>query len=496
MVGPTRLELATSGVTDQNERILVHFLAKSGRSLTYFRVFISGQSLSNLGQLRWIYFLQSPVLKGLTHWHADCSFDKLQGELMDRPIDPKFKRKQITKRVGYSITALVGLASILIWGPGWISPSLSANRIRTAKVDVGEIEATITASGTVKPEYEAVLSSPVDARVLRILKRPGELVKVGEPIIELDVSESLVALERLVQELEIKKNLQRKLRLDLQSTLIALKGQTDVMSLELKSLQLEADQKHRLYEERLVSEEEVRRVDVLKEKCAIELQQLQNSRLNAEESTSTQLEGLDLEMKILLAEVDETRRRLELATTKSNQKGVLTWVVEEEGVTIRTGDVVARIADLTSFAVEATISDVHANRIKIGLPVRVTRDENRRLEGTIRSIHPTIQDGIITLTIGLEEESNSLLRANLRVDVHIVTDRKERALRIKRGPFVSGAGNHDVFVIRGAIAVRIPVQIGISSFESYEVVSGLLEGDEVIISEMSDYMRLEEVRLK
>ena len=89
------------------------------------------------------------------------------------------------------------------------------------------------------------------------------------------------------------------------------------------------------------------------------------------------------------------------------------------------------------------------------------------------------------------------MRSNLRVDVLIITERKNEALRIKKGPFINGGeGTHDVFVIRGETAVRRPAEIGISSFDQYEVVGGLLQGDEVIISDMGDYMHLKEVKVK
>jgi HlyD family secretion protein len=69
-------------------------------------------------------------------------------------------------------------------------------------------------------------------------------------------------------------------------------------------------------------------------------------------------------------------------------------------------------------------------------------------------------------------------------------------LRIKKGPFANSEGLRDVFVIRGYAAIKTPVRLGISSFEDYEVVEGLIEGDEVIISDMIDYMHSREVRLK
>ena len=118
------------------------------------------------------------------------------------------------------------------------------------------------------------------------------------------------------------------------------------------------------------------------------------------------------------------------------------------------------------------------------------------LPGHITSINPTVTNGAITLLVGLQDKSNALLKSNLRVDVLISTDRKERVLRIKKGPFASGEGTRDVFVIRGDSAVKTPVRLGIASFDHYEVVQGLLEGDEVIISDMADYQHLKVVKLK
>ena len=59
---------------------------------------------------------------------------------------------------------------------------------------------------------------------------------------------------------------------------------------------------------------------------------------------------------------------------------MLTWVVEQPGTAIKRGDVLARIADLDRFRVEATISDSYASRLEAGLPVRVQigRDERFR----------------------------------------------------------------------------------------------------------------------
>jgi len=114
----------------------------------------------------------------------------------------------------------------------------------------------------------------------------------------------------------------------------------------------------------------------------------------------------------------------------------------------------------------------------------------------ITSILPTIKDGAMTIVIGLKDKADPNLRSNLRVDVYVVSGHKDKALKIKRGPAVPGEGIHDLFVIRGDVAVRTPVKIGLSSFEEAEVLSGLMEGDEVIVSDMSDYSSRKEISVR
>ncbi len=283
--------------------------------------------------------------------------------------------------------------------------------------------------------------------------------------------------------------------LDLESLLINLQSQLQIKALELKGAQATTARNRELFKQGLLSEERLREIEFAEEKTRTELKQLEDSKRNSQASTKTQLEGLALEMKTLEQERTEAQRQLELATTKSDRNGVLTWVVNEEGATMQKGAVLARIADLSTFRVEATVSDVHASRLSVGLPVKVKINDDL-LEGSVASINPTVANGVITMLVSLLEKSSALLRSNLRVDVLIVTDHKEQALRIKKGPFASGEGVRDVFVVRGDMAIKKPVRFGIVSFDHYEVLQGLAEGDEVIISDMNEYQHLKEVKIK
>lgn len=399
------------------------------------------------------------------------------------------------RRAGWMGGSLALIAAVLLLLPGWLRPTLERDRLRTGRVDRGPVEGVVEASGTVIPAFEGVLSSPVEARIRKILKRPGEVVRAGEEILALDTSESRLALERLQDQLAKKINEQLQLRLELEKQLAGLRGQIESGRLDAEAAQYRAEQNRKLRTDGLVSEQVLRASEVEAKKAQIELSQLQDSVRGAQRSTEAQLAGLDLDLAILRKELDEARRQLDLATTRSDRSGVLTWVVPQEGATVQRGEVIARIADLDSFRVEATVSDVHASRLRPGLPVRVVLD-GKPLAGRLSQVYPTIENGAVKFTADLDQPRHPGLRNNLGVDVLVVTDSRSSTLRVPQGPFVTGGVIQKVFVLDGNRAVRRDVRLGVSGYEHFEVLDGLAEGDEVILSDMRDHMHLEQIKIE
>jgi HlyD family secretion protein len=413
---------------------------------------------------------------------------------VDRPLAPEVQRLDRRRRVLQIALPLLLLTLVIVWLPGWLRPSVPRARLRTARVTTGPIEAAIMATGTVVPEVERVLSSPLDARVLRILVRPGARLEVGQPVVELDISESVLALEKVVKDLKVKENQQAQSRLTLDKSLVDLVGKIEVKTLDLQAAQSRLESNQQLFKDSLLSREALRQSELSVKQTQIELAQLRGERENAERANAVQLEGLSLERGSLDKEAAQARRLLALSTTKSDRKGVLTWVLSQEGALVRRGDVIARIADLSSFRVDGSVSDVHAGRLRPGMPA-VVRINDQSLDGTISEVFPTVENGVIRFTVALARASHAGLHPSLRTDVLVITDRKPRALRVKRGPFADNAAGQ-IFVVRGDRAIRVPVTLGISGIDDLEVVSGLSEGDEVIISDMRDYAHLTEVTLQ
>jgi HlyD family secretion protein len=118
------------------------------------------------------------------------------------------------------------------------------------------------------------------------------------------------------------------------------------------------------------------------------------------------------------------------------------------------------------------------------------------LRGTIADVAPNVENDSIHFTATLENHSHPALRPSMRVDVLVVTDRRAQTLTVRQGSFVTGADRADAFVLSHGRARRVPVRFGLRGFHEIEVVSGLAEGDEVILSDMKDYEHLNEMEVR
>ncbi len=422
---------------------------------------------------------------------------------MDRELDGGFKRGRRVRRIeaGVGVAAFLGVLLVVL--PGWLRPSLRRTEIQTARVERGAIEGVVEAAGTVVPAFARALSSPIEARVVRILKRPGAIVHQGDAILELDTSATRLDLSRLEDRLAQKANEEEQARLSLSRSLTDLKSRIESRRLDVQILDYRAEQNRKLHAEGLTSEAALQAAEVEAKKAAIELAQLTDSIADTERSTAAQLAGIALERQTLGKERDEARHQLDLATTRSDQAGVLTWVVPEEGATVRRGDVLARVADLASFRIEATASDVHSGRLAAGLPVRVkiaAGDIEHDLPGRVASVQPAIENGTVKFTVDLTDANANAgaarLRDNLRVDVFVVTAEEKNALRLKKGPFAKDGAAEAVFVVKGNRAVRRAVRFGVEGEDAFEVLSGLAPGEEVIVSDMKEYLDLTQIQLR
>jgi HlyD family secretion protein len=413
---------------------------------------------------------------------------------MDREIEPEVRRRRIVRRVAVALIAVAAVTFFVAATVEWLRPSLDRNRVQFAVVRRGVVEATLDANGTVVPLVERVVSSPVEARVLRIERRAGDRVNAGDALLTLDTAATQLEVARLADQLSKQQSASDELRLRLDETIATLRAQIEQKKLDTEIARYMAQQRGTLRSEGLIAEQDALAAAATSKKAQIELRGLEEALQRAQRSREVQLAASRADISMAQREREESRRQLELAMLRADRDGVLTSIVNETGATIRRGDIVARIADLSAYRVEASISDVHAARLAAGMRARITLD-GERIAGTIDSVDPRIVNGVARFYVTLDQPSHARLRNNLRVDVEVVTGARDGALVVQRGALARSSSTH-AFVVRGDEAVRVPVQFGMSGKETIEIRDGLREGDQVVISDISEYDDVQRVRLK
>ena len=393
-------------------------------------------------------------------------------------------------------TVSTGLAlAALALLPGWLRPSVARSRLRIGRVELGRVEATLDAAGVVVPASERSIVAPFESRVLRVLKRAGDAVRAGDPIVELDTGSARLDLSRLEDRVAAQANEKTRLTLTLDRELLDLAAKAESRQLDVEVLSHRAAQREQLRKDGLVSDEALDEARAEAKKAAIEVKQLEAAAEAARKVAAAQIEGVAVAVRTLDREVVEARRQLELATARSDMDGIVAWVASQEGATVRRGDSVARVARPDAFRVEGTISDVHVARIASGMPVRIVAS-GRALSGTVAAVLPAIEGGAAKFLVELAQPSDPELRQNLRVDVHVVAAAKDGVPSVPRGPFAAGGTSQPVFVVDGGRLVKRQVQFGLMGFDRLEIADGLDLGVEIVLSDMQDFAHLETVRLR
>ncbi|TDB67301.1 efflux RND transporter periplasmic adaptor subunit [Arundinibacter roseus] len=413
---------------------------------------------------------------------------------MDRQVAPELVAKEKRKKWLLGVGLLLVLAVALYFFRDSIRSTLELSRIRTGLVGRGTVENTLSATGEVVPAYEQIMISPIRASIKRVLLQPGAAIEPGMAILELDKSMTQLEVEKNEDQLELKKNSIEQLRLRLNKNLFDAEISDKIKLLNISKLKADLEDARRLQKVGGGTLEDITRAENALKIAELEKKQLENDLTYNRVSMSASLRETQLAAQIEEKNLRELQNKLHKADIIADRKGVITWVNETIGVSVNEGEMLARVADLGSFRVEGSCSDVHADQVKTGLGVLV-KINDKTLRGLITQVKPAVKNGIIQFTIQLVQANSELLRPNMNVEVYIITSQSSQTLRVANGPAFTGKRKQYVFVRQGNKAIRREVEIGLSNFDFVEIKSGLKEGETVILSDLNLYEHLQEITL-
>ncbi|RHM49150.1 HlyD family efflux transporter periplasmic adaptor subunit [Parabacteroides merdae] len=405
---------------------------------------------------------------------------------MDREISKEVQRKGQRKQFIRIGTAVGGFIVLIVVVISMLQTSLKRKDLNISTVDKGVIEVSVSASGKVIPAFEEIINSPINSRIVEVYKRGGDSVDVGTPILKLDLQSAETEYNKQLDEEQMKS-------LQLEQQRVTNHNKLSEMEMNLKVSRMELDRKAvELRNERYLDSlgagttDKVRQVELDYNVSILKLKEDEQKYKNEQALAEADLKVKELELNIFRKSLAETRRTLEDAQIRSPRKAILTYVNNEIGSQIGQGAKVAIVSDLSHFKIEGEIADTYGDRIAAGSKA-VIKIGSEKLDGTVSDVTPLSKNGVISFTVQLEEDNHKRLRSGLKTDVYVMNAVKDDVLRIANSSYYVGKGEYELFVVNGNQLLKRKVQLGDSNFEYVEVVSGLQEGDQVIVSDMNAY---------
>ncbi|MEO8414285.1 MAG: HlyD family efflux transporter periplasmic adaptor subunit [Ginsengibacter sp.] len=413
---------------------------------------------------------------------------------MDTVLPEGVVKVRRNKRLFIIAVIIIGLIAAIWFFRSVIHSSVNTREITTAIVERGNIENTISAAGEILPEFEGVITSPINASIQSVVIDVGSHIQAGQSVLTLDKSVAQTEYEKSKFELESKRNDVKKLKLQLDKSFYDIKSNNDIKQLRINSLEAEVENAKRLYKAGGGTREDIDQVEQNLKVARLEKEQLENEIKNKQQTMQLEMKEAEIASSIQQNALDALARKLELANIVASRDGVLTWVNKNIGTAVHEGDPLARIADLSSFKVQGSISDNYLDQLHRSMAAIIKINETQ-VRGTVVNISPSIQNGIVSFDIRLDDAGNKLYRPNMKVDVFLVTESKSNVLRVANGAAFKGSGAQDIFIVKNGKAERRTVHTGLSNFDYVEIKDNIQAGDVVITSDMSSYKNVKEITI-
>lgn len=414
---------------------------------------------------------------------------------MDRVISQKEQNQGNWKKyVQWIFIAIIAFGAFYFFRD-YLKKDIDNKLLHIVKVERGDISNTLSASGNVIPAFEREINAPVSTEIKSVILNSGSKVKKGDLILTLDQEYTRLEYEKLDDALELRKNNINKLKLQFDKDLLDLDYRDQIKALELSKQEAQLKDQQRLKEIGGSTEEEVERANLALKVGRLEKKILENELKFKKSINKGDKRNLELEYEIQKKSLAELSRKLSETNVKAPHDGVITWINEDLGRTVNKGETLVRIANLDKYKVEARCSDRYAQKIVIGQDV-IIKINKKNLKGTVERILPEVVDNTIKFLVTLENEKDANLRPNLKTEVYLITDSKTETLVVKKGAVFKGSKNQEIFIIREGKAIKTSIVTGLSNATHIEIISGLQEGDKIIISDMKSYKHLEEFDIK
>jgi membrane fusion protein, multidrug efflux system len=185
------------------------------------------------------------------------------------------------------------------------------------------------------------------------------------------------------------------------------------------------------------------------------------------------------------AQVDQLRTRVGYATVRAPVDGVITEKNVESGDVVGNQARLFSVADVSEIVTRVGVSELDIVELQQGDRVSITLDAfpNRQLNGRIRRVFPSADPTtrLVPVEVAFDAQSAQLARPGFLARVTFDLATSDDVLLLPVAAVLGAQGSQAVFVVQDGVATRRTVATGLTSQGRVEIVSGLSEGEQVVV---------------
>ncbi|WDD97754.1 efflux RND transporter periplasmic adaptor subunit [Thalassomonas actiniarum] len=407
------------------------------------------------------------------------------------------QKKSNVKLVLLSLFSLVVLIAIL-WkmapaASRWAQAekSVARDRVRIATVSRGDFTRDISVQGRVVAAISPTVYSPADGTITLAIEA-GHEVKKDQILATLDSPE-------LTNELSQQQAIQASLKSDFERQQIQAKRQklsdqkaVDLANVKLITAKREKRRAEQGYEKNAISQIDYEKAeDDLQNATLLYRHAVQDGELNIE-SLDFDSKSLALDLRRQTLKISELQRQVDALQIRSPVDGIVGNLNSENKTFLTKNQPILTVVDLSRFEVEIQIPESYADDLAIGMAADINV-EQALYPAQLVTISPEIINNQVTARVRFTDNIPAKLRQNQRLTTKIILEHKSQVLQVARGQFMQSNGGKFAYKVTEGLARKTAIHVGAKSISHIEILSGLNEGEQIIISGTDSFNAADQV---
>jgi len=385
------------------------------------------------------------------------------------------------------VWVILGLAVVSVGGLLYLNGRRPAPLVRVANVARADLKSMIASNGKVEPVAPQTLRARFDGFVSRVVAVEGQSVRAGELLLTLDDAQVRAQLEQARAQLAAEEaNLRAAEAGGRADELARLTGGLRAAEAQRDLLQRQQDALVKLVAERAATPEELERNRAALERAKADVDHLRKSREQFELQVGLDRERLALSVGHWRAQVRDFQEKVNSARVTAPASGMLFSLPVRERDFVRTGDLLADLADLRNVRVRAFVDEPELGGLATGQAVEVTWDAlpERIWTGRTETVpQQVVARGSRNVGEVLCSISNDRmeLKPNTTVNIRIQLSERKGVLVVPRAAVEVAGTRRYLYLVEGDRLRRREVRVGISNDTQVEIVDGVTEGQPVAL---------------